>query len=1616
MVESLKSSTLTSYYTDRELVEAMLSPLSGLLPKGCRVLDPSCGNGAYFSPLRKVFDSPVITGVEKEGFVATLAAMVNRDVKVYKEGFENASLNFRAESFHLVTSNIPFGDYSIFDRDFSVSPDRRLKYSQNRIHNYYFAKASLLTAPGGFIAFITSTGVMDSRSSAFLREKLMEDCELVSAVRLPDTAFRDSSGTEINSDVVVLRKRKERVPDKEAWTEKERLFLETGNLPGFNHSVNALYLAEENRLLGTYEKGFLHNRETAVLRGGQSFGSVVEISEAVKTILSDDIKSSGYDRVKTVSESQGLLFEISEIGDLIRIPAEEADNYRLLPGSIFYRGTTAGVVQPGPDGFVLKPFSGNTLNGIPDLKGRVLGLVTVKTAYKNLIDASAAGDRNKAAGHREKMNAGYDSFVKSYGPFSDKHNALLLDNDFEGVVLRALERDGKKSEIFYADTFGAGPASVESVSDALLASLNEKGKADTAYMAALLGRPENEVISEGIRESIIYPRPVFPKNFNFVNPGNGDYAALTVEFVTRDVFLSGPVGYTLHWLENFGETHFPRDSEDLISKAVRELSEVVPPKLGIDLISPNLGEEWIRPKIFELFAEEIFDAPVRISKPASMSSWKVTMPARSVKADNAFRVTGISGRSLYAEDLLLNAMNNTYPVMKYSVEERMYVDKQATAVARDKIDEINSAFRGFLLRQHDISKELEEKYNALYNRNVKRSFDGSHLSFPGLDRSVFVPHGYQKDAVWQIVQNGGGICDHEVGSGKSLVIAMASMEMKRLGLCAKPMAIGLKANTQELYADFLRAYPHAKVLCPNENDFTPARRNMLIQSIANNNWDCVILTHDQFGFIRQSYEIKERIIMDEIRNIELDLRELVKEDKPSVRQLKGLEKRKLNLEASLKELQETMRKDENVLAFDLLGVDHLFVDESQQFKNLAFTSRHNRVAGLGDPEGSQKAMNLLVACRALQEKHREDRGITFLSGTTISNSVVEMYSLLKYLRPGKLEEMGLGNFDSWARTFAEMSTDFELNVVNEVSPKSRFRAFVKVPELSALYTEIAHVVNATNSTADKPSAKNFMVEIEPTPEQVRFTEDLVNAIKSDNFSFLGLHFTENQLNAKMLIATNYSAKSSLDMRLVSPDLYDISSGSKIPVLVENAMKEYDSSSAYRGTQLIFCDTGVPDTELAKNFVSVYGEIRNELIKAGVPVHEIAFIHDYKTGKKRKELFKKVNSGEVRFAIGSTTKMGVGVNMQERVIAMHHLDLCWRPSDMEQREGRGARQKNIFAKTERDNVVNNYVYCTARSLDGYKYYLLDLKRKFINQIKDGSVKVRRIEEGDISGEGEMSPAAFIARLSGKQEVLEKSRLEKKLASLSQRKDSILGEINRFTSIIERGSASILKKEDLLRDMLADRTERDLCFVHGENNSVRFSIDVDGKIYSDFKSAGEALIAKSRLILEKGGPEMTQMARCGNFILYGDIDRERENTGGLFREKNVLNCHVQRQGSSIKYNYGSSLGEIPGNAGRFIYDALAKIERLEKNMLSDIDSIRKEIKVAGEFLPGLDAGKHDEEIAGLKAKIKELEVKLSEDLEPKSAETGTVQEPKVGMEKKVVLNEVKQPVSNSKGLSV
>ena len=1224
----------------------------------------------------------------------------------------------------------------------------------------------------------------------------------------------------------------------------------------------------------------------------------------------------------------------------------------------------------------------------PEQEKRAMLYVTLSETYQKLYNYEA--ETHEPSEHlREHLNQYYDEFVERYGNLNEKQNAKFILMDANGRDALALER-GENGRFVKADIFDHPVSfsvdevtSVDTPMEALTASLNKYGEVNLDYMSGLVDMDE-DTLTRNLEGHIYY------------NP-------LVENYEIKDRFIAGNVVAKAEavraWIDREEERikDFPGyDGIEpfiaLSKDSLKALEEARPRRIEFDELDFNFGERWIPTGIYSAYMSHLYETDIRIAYSSSMDEYSCDASRKNMKIWEEFCVRGYY-RVYDGMSLLKHALHNTVPDIKKSIgkdddgHDIKVPDNEAIQLANTKIDEIRYGFSEWLEAQSPEFKErLVDLYNDKFNCFVRPQYDGSHQTFPDLNMKMLGDrygissiYQSQKDCIWMLKQNGGGICDFEVGCGKTLIMCIAAHEMKRLGLAHKPMIIGLKANIAEIAMTYQSAYPNARILFADEKSFKADKRVDFFNNIKNNDYDCVIMSHDQFGKIPQSPEMQQQILQAELDTVEENLN-VIKEQGHDISRgmLKGLIKRKENLTAKIATIQYQMEQNkDNVVDFKQMGIDHIFVDESHQFKNLMFNTRHDRVAGLGNSEGSQRALNLLYAIRTIQERTGKDLGATFLSGTTISNSLTELYLLFKYLRPNELERQEIRCFDAWAAIFAKKTTDYEFNVTNHIVAKERFRYFIKVPELAAFYNEITDYRTAEDVGVDRPHKTEILHNIPPTPAQEAFIEKLMKFAESGDATILGrAPLSETEEKAKMLIATDYARKMALDMRMIDPE-YGDDPNNKASHCAKMIAEYYHRFDAQKGTQFVFSDLGT----YKPGEWNVYSEIKRKLIEDyGIPAHEIRFIQECKTEKARKAVIEAMNEGAVRVLFGSTSMLGTGVNAQRRAVCVHELDTPWRPSDLEQREGRAVRKGNEVAKLYNDNKVDVIIYAVEKSLDSYKFNLLHCKQTFISQLKSGALGARTIDEGSMDEKNGMNFSEYMAILSGNTDLLEKAKLEKKIASLeSEKKAHGKGKADseyKLHSITN----DISTNEIIMEKMNADLDKFQSTVQKDKEGNPLPGLTLDSCKLTDIQNMGVHLQGLAQRTNTHG-----EYLRVGE--VYGfpvSIISKKVLADGV---ESIQNRFVVEGGCKYTYNNGIiAMSDTRAACMNFV-NALERLPEIIRQYEERTDKLRKDVPLL-EAIIDKRWGKEDE-LKALKSELAALDRKITADLAPKPEETDGVE---------------------------
>ncbi|MBV5283821.1 MAG: DNA methylase [Paludibacter sp.] len=1664
-VDSLKSSILTAFYTPPEIVSAIADTLhdNGIVPK--KMLDPSAGQGAFITSFSQNAPHADVMAFEKDLLTGKLLSYLYPEHKIRVEGFEKIELPFNGY-FDVVSSNIPFGDVAVFDPVFSGSKNTARRQSTKAIHNYFFAKGLDAVRDGGIVAFITSQGVMNTPQYEAQRRLLMENADLVSAIRLPNNLFREIANTEVGSDLIVLQKHSgkkqvstaeqsflkgyvsefgtttnhyfqdgkhiiytKRTLGTDPYGKPTMIYIHEGGVPGIADDLKSM-LTEDfgQRLNRTRYLGF--DQQSAVAKN-----PIVIKDEAIKSSIVD-ISTKFVDSRQNISEKPVTdekpeiqlpvislydLFGFSEeekriaqtIGKQPRGKRSSATNIqvqRFLFESLpevktvelattkkqvtteivqrtkeedmqpreysqkleqHYREGSLVVENNSQVGYLksITPY-GATFQPL-DLKNeqkeKAQLYISIRDSYQSLYAYEAElHEENKL--QRSSLNTDYDEFVQRYGFMNTKANVKLIMMDASGRDVLSLERveagQFVKADIFdHPVSFSLNEIThVDMPEEALSASLNKYGEVNLDYMVTLCDYSQEELIN-GLKGRM------------FFNP-------LIANYEIQDRFIAGNVVEKAECIEEWLKEHPHGQREE---EALNILKEAIPRPISFDELDFNFGERWIPTGIYTAYASHLLDADISISYSESMDEYSIKCGMKNAKILDQYAIKGYY-RTYDGINLLKNALLNTVPDITKSIgkdengNEIKVRDSEAIQLANSKIDEMRNGFSDWLQEQSpEFQGRLADMYNRKFNCFVRPSYDGSHQTFPDIDLKALEKkyninevYKSQKDCVWMLKQNGGGICDHEVGTGKTLIMCIAAHEMYRLKLAHKPMIIGLKANVGEIAECYRTAYPNAKILYATEKDFSVQNRVKFFNNIKNNDWDCVIMSHDQFGKIPQSPELQQRILQAELDTVEENL-EVVRHGGKDISRamLKGLEKRKINLSVKLETIAHSIAsRTDDVVDFKQMGIDHLFVDESHQFKNLMFNTRHDRVAGLGNQDGSQKALNMLYAIRTIQEQTGKDLGATYLSGTTISNSLTELYLLFKYLRPKELERQNINCFDAWAAIFAKKTTDFEFSVTNQVIQKERFRYFIKVPELAAFYNEITDYRTAEDVGVDRPNKNEILHNIPPTPQQEEFIKKLMEFAQTGNAEVLGrAPLSESEEKAKMLIATDYARKMALDLRMISLDKYTDHPDNKASHCAKTIAAYYHKYEAQKGTQFVFSDLGT----YQPGSWSVYSEIKRKLVEDyGIPSQEIRFIQECKTDKARKSVIDAMNDGKVRVIFGSTSMLGTGVNAQKRAVTVHHLDTPWRPSDLQQRDGRAVRKGNVVAKLHANNQVDVIIYAVEKSLDSYKFNLLHCKQTFISQLKSGAMGARTIDEGAMDEKSGMNFSEYMAILSGNTDLLDKSRLEKKVAALESERKSFNKDKSGSAWKLQEYTRTLDHNNECIAHMTSDYEMFQSRVKTDKDGYILNPLQLDGLLATDVKSVGTKLQEIAKNITTNG--EYMPIGELYEFPILV----KTETTENDAQEQKQNRFFIE---GAFKYTYNNGLIAMSDHkaAALNFLNALERIPKLIEQYRTQNVTMERDVPTLQEVVN--NTWRKEDDLKKLKSELAALERKIQLTLIPK-----------------------------------
>lgn len=1373
--EAARASTLNAHYTSPVIISSIYDALEQMGFQGGNILEPSMGVGNFFGMLPESMKKSRLYGVELDPVSGRIAKKLYPEAQITVGGFETTD---RRDFYDVAVGNVPFGNYKVSDK-----PYDHLGFS---IHNYFFAKALDQVRPGGVVAFVTSRFTMDQKSPE-VRKYLARRAELLGAVRLPNNAFRANAGTDVVSDIIFLKKRERPVEIEPDWVHLDQ--TETG-LP-----INSYFSEHPEMVLGEITS------ESA--QYGKDALTVIPIAGA-------DLKQQLGEAVRHI---HGELSQPEE-----EIPGEEADGRHTIPADPEVKNFSFAVVGQS---IYYRENSVMTECELSDKDAeRIRQMVGLRQIMNTLIEMQLEDYPDSAISKLQKeLETAYDSFTERFGLINSRANARAFEDDSSYYLLCSLENlneDGSlksKADMFTRRTIRPAKSvtSVETPAEALEVSIGEKGGVDLDYMSCLLGTPGEYDRIKSELKGVIFRDPMAA--------GNDEESG----WETADSYLSGDVRSKLK------TALFAAESNPAYQVNVDALKKAMPEELDASEIDVRLGATWIDAKYINDFMYETFNTPyyqqrsIEVNYSAFTAEWQIMGKSVPSYSDVNCYVTYGTGRA-NAYRILEDTLNlKDVRIYDYSEDaegkKTRVLNKQETTLAQQKQQMIKDAFSDWVWKDPDRREALTLKYNELFNSTRPREYNGEHINFTGMNPDIKLRE-HQRNAIAHVLYGGNTLLAHEVGAGKTFEMTAAAMESKRLGLCHKSMFVVPNHLTLQWASEFLRLYPSAKLLVAGRKDFEKKNRRKFCARIATGDYDAVIIGHSQFERIPISKERQERMLGEQIDEIEKGIAEL-KHNRGDNFTIKQMEKTRKSLKVRLEKLNNEDKKDD-VINFEELGVDRLFVDESQAFKNLFLYTKMRNVAGLSATE-AQKSSDMFMKCRYMDEI-TGGRGVVFATGTPVSNSMTELYTLMRYLQYGTLQKMGLTHFDCWASTFGETTTAIELAPEGTgYRARTRFAKFFNLPELMNMFKEVADIKTADTLNLPVPEAEFINVLAKPTEIQQEMVQLLSEraAIVHNN--------AVDPSEDNMLKITSDGRKIGLDQRLMNPDLSD-DPGSKVNICVRNVRKIWQEGKEDKKTQLIFCDMSTPKNDGTFN---VYDDVKQKLAMQGIPESEIAFIHDASTEAKKKELFSKVRTGQVRILMGSTQKMGAGTNVQDRLVAVHHLDVGWRPSDMTQRNGRIIRQGN------RNSKVQIFNYVTEGTFDAYLWQTLENKQRFISQIMTSKSPVRSCEDVD---EQALSYAEVKALCAGNPLIKEKMDLDIEVARLKVLKadhksqqfrleDKVLKE---FPALIANTRERISALQEDVEKLTANPVPKD-----------GFSgMTVSGKNFFEKADAGEAILEACR----------------------------------------------------------------------------------------------------------------------------------------------------------------------------
>lgn len=1498
-----KGSVLNAHYTSKTVIDGIYKALERFGVKGNnRILEPAMGTGNFFGFMpQEIADGAKLYGVELDRITGKIATKLYPQAKIQIKGFEETA--FQDNSFDLMVTNVPFGGYTVFDPDYN-------KYNFY-IHDYFIAKGIDKIKPNGLMAVITSKGTMDKQNPS-IRKYIADRAELVGAIRLPNTAFKQTANTEVVTDILFFRKREERINATIENTE----WLATGKTEE-GYEINNYYIAHPEMLLGTLAKetGLYGAEDITVKPNGRDLSEA--INAAISRLPQDFYVNPEYSEETESKEEVEVDYDVKPM------------NLKAVNGKLYMRVGDSMVEQPVPS--------------FPkDAYQRIAEMIAIRKQIRKVLDLQVEGCSDDVLTREQwQLGARYDMFVKRFGYINSKNNLRLFKPDGDSALLFACENVSDDEEtVTKADVFTkrtirpyTAVTSTDDCFEALQISKNERGCVDISYIEELTKKDYETVLAE--LGNAVFRNPVA------VNPED-KYSG----FETAEEYLSGRVVDKLQTAERMKQSN-----PDLIDydKNISALREVQPSPVRASDIAVRVGTSWIDKELYKEFFCELIGMPyyyrdgVELYYNKHDGSWRIdrTQYARNYGGMNVTSVYGTNRANAYRlfEDCLNQRSTQIYDtVLDADGREKRVLNNSETVAAREKQNKIVEAFKDWIFKDPQRRDELETIYNRLFNQIRLPKYDGSYLRFPEMNPAIELrPH--QKDAVHRIITSGNTLLHHIVGSGKTFTICAAAMKLRQYGLAKKPMIAVPNHLVQQWANSFRELYPTAKLLIATKDDLDKDHREQFVSKVAMGDWDSVIIAQSSFAKINISPERQIAKIQEEIAAIERSIEMQWEDSNSPSGSVKNLERIKKGREAQLKKLLDESKKD-NVLIFEKLGVDYLFVDEADAYKNLFLYTKMNNVAGISNA-ASARASDLQLKIEYINELHGGDKGVVFATGTPISNSMTEMYTMQTYLQKRTLEKLGIDYFDAWAADFGETVTALELAPSGKgYRARTRFAKFTNLPELLTLYHSFADV--KTDVKLDVPEVERKVITLKPSDTVINLTEEIAKRADAIYAGGVDPHIDN------MLKVTGDGKKLALDPRCIDPLLSD-ESGSKLNYCADNVYEEWKNSTDIKGTQLVFCDLSTPKKPYSEYVYGTdfdaYNDLKHKLVERGIPETEIAFIHDANTDKAKQDLFDKVTAGTIRVLIGSTEKCGAGTNVQERLVAIHHLDAPYRPRDLIQRDGRGIRQGN------RNKIIRIYTYAEERTFDSYSYQILETKQRFISQVEKGDMTVREADDID---EATLSYAEIKAITSANPKIKRKMELDMEMARLRDLESRYKKELFALQDKVRKEFPEQIQRQELY----LERVRKDVELVKEKYNPERFEISVNGTVYSDSVEEGKkngGLALMDALFHNKTGTAVAEY--CGFKISLNPIEL-------LSNERSITLSGA----GQYKMDIGESASGNLTRLDNFVKDFSEREERAVKRLettKADFEIAKEQVNVPFE---------HKDKIIALNTELSELNAEL------------------------------------------